>query len=424
MIIFNIYRTTGEIAYMNPNNNPKQPLWTKEFITLMVSNLFLFLTLQMMLTTLPAYAQDAFTASPLQVSLITSLFAFSAILSRFVSSKALEKGKLRLLLYVGLVISLAATLGYYWATGIVFLLMMRILFGIGFGMTSTSFPTMASNVIPPKRMGEGMGYFGLSTTLAMSIGPMIGLTMLQDGGFTPLVMLTVLINILIFPLAFILLSKKPKAEASPVSKAQADDMPTGFNLKLILPSVLNFLMSITYGGLLSFMALYGHEAHLSNPQYFFLFNALAIILVRPFSGKIYDRYGHKALMVPAAILMIAGLLLLTFATSTGSLLLSALCYGLGYGAMQPSIQTWMIQEVHPKQRGMANGMFFNSLDFGVAVGSIVLGSIAKATSYGMMYRFSAISLVLLIVIYGIMKLVRGTAAAPPALNESNQSAAG
>ena len=45
----------------------------------------------MMLTTLPAYAKEAFMASPLQVSLITSLFAFSAIASRFVSSKALEK---------------------------------------------------------------------------------------------------------------------------------------------------------------------------------------------------------------------------------------------------------------------------------------------------------------------------------------------
>lgn len=161
--------------------NSKQRLWTKEFITLMVSNLFLFLTLQMMLTTLPAYAKEAFMASPLQVSLITSLFAFSAIASRFVSSKALEKGKLRLLLYVGLLISLAATLGYYWASGIAFLLLMRVLFGIGFGMTSTSFPTMASDVIPIKRLGEGMGYFGLSTTLAMSIGPMIGLTLLQDG---------------------------------------------------------------------------------------------------------------------------------------------------------------------------------------------------------------------------------------------------
>lgn len=408
--------------------NTKQRLWTKEFITLMVSNLFLFLTLQMMLTTLPAYAKDAFMASPLQVSLITSVFAFSAIASRFVSSKALEKGKLRLLLYVGLFISLAATLGYYWASGIAFLLLMRVLFGIGFGMTSTSFPTMASDVIPIKRLGEGMGYFGLSTTLAMSIGPMIGLTLLQDGGFTPLVIITVLINVLIFPLAYVLTSRSAKRnmELPAAVQPRVEEQPKGsFNKKLILPSVLNFLMSITYGGLLSFMALFGTEAHLRNPQYFFLFNAIAIILVRPFSGRIYDRYGHKALVIPAAILMVAGLLLLTFATSTGTMLLSALCYGLGFGAMQPSIQTWMIQEVHPLQRGMANGMFFNSLDFGVAIGSIALGSIAKSTSYAIMYRYSAIALVMLILIYIIIQVtgqsrIKGTSQ----LEDTEPTAAG
>ncbi|KOP67571.1 MFS transporter [Bacillus sp. FJAT-18019] len=387
--------------------NTKQRLWTKEFITLMVSNLFLFLTLQMMLTTLPAYAIDAFMASPLQVSLITSLFAFSAIASRFISSRALEKGKLRLLLYVGLLISLAATFGYYWASGIAFLLFMRVLFGIGFGMTSTSFPTMAADVIPIRRLGEGMGYFGLSTTLAMSIGPMIGLTLLQGGGFTPLVIITVIINILIFPLAYVLTSKVPKRVIDRPIPEQviAEPKPkSSFNKRLILPSVLNFLMSITYGGLLSFMALFGAEAHLRNPQYFFLFNAIAIILVRPFSGRIYDRYGHKALVVPAAILMVSGLLLLTYASSTGTMLLSALCYGLGFGAMQPSIQTWMIQEVYPQQRGMANGMFFNSLDFGVAIGSIVLGAIAKSTSYTVMYRYSAVALVLFILIYIVMQI--------------------
>ncbi|MBX4147423.1 MFS transporter [Paenibacillus sp. FSL W7-1279] len=408
--------------------NTKQRLWTKEFITLMVSNLFLFLTLQMMLTTLPAYAKEAFMASPLQVSLITSVFAFSAIASRFVSSKALEKGKLRLLLYVGLFISLAATLGYYWASGIAFLLLMRVLFGIGFGMTSTSFPTMASDVIPIKRLGEGMGYFGLSTTLAMSIGPMIGLTLLQDGGFTPLVIITVMINVLIFPLAYVLTSRSAKRnmELPAAVQPRVEEQPKGsFNKKLILPSVLNFLMSITYGGLLSFMALFGTEAHLRNPQYFFLFNAIAIILVRPFSGRIYDRYGHKALVIPAAILMVAGLLLLTFATSTGTMLLSALCYGLGFGAMQPSIQTWMIQEVHPLQRGMANGMFFNSLDFGVAIGSIALGSIAKSTSYAIMYRYSAIALVMLILIYIIMQVtgqsrIKGTSQ----LEDTEPTAAG
>ncbi|RAR44975.1 MFS transporter [Paenibacillus sp. MDMC362] len=408
--------------------NTKQRLWTKEFITLMVSNLFLFLTLQMMLTTLPAYAKEAFMASPLQISLITSVFAFSAIASRFVSSKALEKGKLRLLLYVGLFISLAATIGYYWASGIAFLLLMRVLFGIGFGMTSTSFPTMASDVIPIKRLGEGMGYFGLSTTLAMSIGPMIGLTLLQDGGFTPLVIITVMINVLIFPLAYVLTSRSAKRNMERPAAVQppAEAQPKGsFNKKLILPSVLNFLMSITYGGLLSFMALFGAETHLQNPQYFFLFNAIAIILVRPFSGRIYDRYGHKALVVPAAILMVAGLLLLTFATSTGTMLLSALCYGLGFGAMQPSIQTWMIQEVHPQQRGMANGMFYNSLDFGVAIGSIALGSIAKSTSYAMMYRYSAIALVMLILIYIIIQVTgQSRIKATAQLEDTEPTAAG
>lgn len=379
--------------------NKTNKLWTKEFVTLMLSNLFLFLTLQMLLTTLPAYAKEAFAASPTQVSLITSVFAFSAIASRLFSSKALEKGKRRQLLYAGLLISLLATMGYYWASGIGFLLLMRVLFGIGFGMTSTSFPTMASDVIPAKRLGEGMGYFGLSTTLAMSIGPMIGLTLLQGGGFTTLVFITSAINVLIFPLAFLLTSKTPKAHKEPAPALVQEGGKTAGMRPLLLPAVLNFLTSVTYGGLLSFLALYGREVNLSNPQYFFLFNALAIILIRPVSGRLYDRYGHKALLIPGALCMLAGLLLLTYATSTGGLLLSAFCYGLGFGSMQPTLQTWMIQEVDPRQRGMANGMFLNSLDFGVAIGAIILGAIARFSNYTIMYRYSSIAMILLIMVY-------------------------
>lgn len=384
---------------MNHEHNNK--LWTKEFITLTVSNLFLFLTLQMLLTTLPAYAKEAFGANSTQVSLITSLFAFSAIASRLFSSKALERGKRRQLLYIGLFISLLAILGYYAASSIGFLLLMRVLFGLGFGMTSTSFPTMASDIIPAKRLGEGMGYFGLSTTLAMSIGPMIGLTLLQGGGFTPLVFITSAINILIFPLAFLLTSRTPRQHKEPAPATIKDSKKSTGMRRLLLPAVLNFLTSITYGGLLSFLALYGKEVNLSNPQYFFLFNALAIILIRPVSGRLYDRYGHKAILIPAALFMAAGLVLLTYATTTSGLLLSALCYGLGFGSMQPSLQTWMIQEVPPQQRGMANGTFLNSLDFGVALGAIILGTIARFSSYTIMYRYSAISVLFVVIIYAV-----------------------
>lgn len=60
----------------------KQPLWTKEFIVLTVSNLFLFLELQMIVSSIPSYVKNAFHATSVQVSLVTTLFALSAIVAR------------------------------------------------------------------------------------------------------------------------------------------------------------------------------------------------------------------------------------------------------------------------------------------------------------------------------------------------------
>ncbi len=433
---------------------PVARLWTKEFLVLTACNLLVFLNLHMILSSLPLYMREHFNAGDFYVSLCTSLMALSAIVSRLFSAKALELGKRNIILFGGLAIALLGTVGYYFSASIIALLVMRVIFGFGFGMYSTTFPTMVSDIIPRNRMGEGMGYFGLSTTISMSMGPLIGMWIEKQYGFTPLVVLGSLFIMILFPLAYSLISGKHRAKetdhsqmqrksiastqqstiqadsqaaANPEAKAtsqqdssvqaaqstnttseQSNMTPrktSSFERKLLLPSLLNFLMSVTYGGLVSFIALFGSEAHIANPGYFFLFNALAVILIRPFSGKLYDRFGPKALLVPGAILLIAGLLLLSMAHSTLGLLASALCYGLGWGALQPTMQTWMIQVVNPHQRGMANGMFLNSLDLGVALGAMILGTIASATSYTSMYRYSVIFIVLYIVI-GAIYMVR------------------
>lgn len=163
--------------------------------------------------------------------------------------------------------------------------------------------------------------------------------------------------------------------------------------------MLNCLLSITYGGLVGFIVLYGKEANLANPALFFLFNALAVLLVRPFAGRIYDNKGPKALLIPGAIFVAVGLILLSYATSMSLLFIAAFVYGIGYGSMQSSLQTWMIQVVSPTQRGMANGMFLNSLDLGIATGALLLGAIAAITSYTDMYRYSVMFMILFLLIY-------------------------
>ena len=407
-------RTNLAQSTTEQQDSPVARLWTKEFLILTACNLLVFLNLHMILSSLPLYMREHFHAGDFYVSLCTSLMALAAIISRLFSARALELGKRNIILFGGLAIALFGTVGYYFSATIIALLVMRVIFGFGFGMYSTTFPTMVSDIIPRNRMGEGMGYFGLSTTISMSMGPLIGMWIEKQYGFTPLVALGSLFIIILFPLAYKLIAgqKKMARIAANSLAAETVSLPaepkrpaSKFEKKLLLPSLLNFLMSLTYGGLVSFIALFGGEAGIANPGYFFLFNALAVVLVRPFSGKIYDSKGPKALVVPGAVMLILGLVLLSFAHSTLGLFGAALCYGIGWGALQPTMQTWMIQVVSPHQRGMANGMFLNSLDLGVALGAMILGTVASLTSYTSMYRFSALFIVLYIVV-GILYMVK------------------
>ncbi|GAB1155613.1 MFS transporter [Paenibacillus illinoisensis] len=391
-------------------------LWTTDFILLMLCNFLLFLQLHMIVSPLPSYVQERFHANAFEVSLFTCLFALSAIAARLYSAKALEKGLRNAMIYIGLSVALLATLGYYFAAGIAVLLLLRMIFGVGFGMSSTAFPTMASDIIPVKRMGEGMGYFGLSTSLAMSMGPIIGVTLLQGSGFITLMLCTAAVIVVIYPLSFSLTRKKaarshagsPQTSAGATANVSGTKEKIPFNRKLILPSVLNCLLSITYGGLVGFIVLYGKEANLANPALFFLFNALAVLLVRPFAGRLYDSKGPKALLIPGAIFVAIGLTILSFATSMPILFVAAFIYGIGYGSMQSSLQTWMIQIVAPTQRGMANGMFLNTLDLGIATGALLLGAVASMTSYTDMYRYSVIFMLVFLLIYLIQGKRSGT----------------
>ncbi|WP_042200751.1 MFS transporter [Paenibacillus camerounensis] len=386
-------------------NKPLERLWTQSFVTLTLCNLLLFTGLQMTLSTLPVYAKSSLAATSVQISLVTSLFALSAIASRLFAAKAMEKGGRNLLIFLGVTLCLTAVTGYYWSGTITVLLLMRVLFGIGFGMASTAFPTMASDIIPIRRMGEGMGYFGLSTSLAMSAGPLIGLSLLQGPGFSSLLLGTGLSFIILLPLGYRLTKGLPVNHKEPAAEALPGPKGSLFR-KLLIPCLLNLLLSISYGGLLGFLALYGQEARLEHIAYFFLFNAVAIVVIRPLSGKIYDRFGPAALLIPGSLFIIGGLLLLSFASSTAALFPAAICYGIGFGSMQPALQTWMIQSVDPRQRGMANGMFFNSLDLGVAIGTMILGSVALYNSYAVMYRYSALAPLLLLLLYTGVFLVQ------------------
>lgn len=376
-------------------------LWTKSFIALTISALFLFMNLQMLLSSFPSYVKSEFQAGDIMVSLVTSVFALTAIASRFMTAFLMRKVSRNVLLYIGLAIAAAITGLYVVADSIGSLLLMRVGYGIGFGIASTIIPTIVSQIIPSKRMGEGIGYFGLSTSLAMSIGPMIGLNVMKHSGFGTLSMIGMITLLLAFPVLLFSrsLPAQRKKQPAPNQSESTKPLKVPFNTKLVLPAILNVMLAITYGGLLSFIALFGESVHLEQVGLFFLFNAVTIIIIRPISGRLFDKRGPASVLIPAAVCVVASLTVLSYTTSMPMLIVSALLYGLGFGAIQPTIQAWMLRTSTPAQYGMANSMFYNSTDLGVASGAIILGAISAATDYGIMYRYSAGFMVLFLIVY-------------------------
>lgn len=379
----------------------REKLWTKDFVLLTVCNTLLFLTVQMQAPTFPSFIKENYLANDFVAGLSVSFFAFAAVIARIFTGEALKTKSSKMILMVGLGIAGVTTAGYYLAGTVALLLVMRMLFGFGFGISSTTLPTIVSNAIPRKRIGEGMGYYGLSNSLAMALGPMIGITILGNFGFGPMLITGIALIVLIFPLVSIIRAYGSQPQSL---QRQESGLRRFYDKKILLPALLNFCMSITYGGLISFLAIYGKETGIANVGWFFLYNAVAVVLIRPLSGKLFDKMGHLAVLPSGAVFVGVGLLILSFASSNAMMIAAAALYGLGYGCIQPSIQAWMVKEVSPEQRGMANGFFLNSIDLGIAVGSLLLGMIAAHSSYAVMYRWSAASLLLFLVIYFLSQL--------------------
>lgn len=379
-------------------------LWNKSFIFLTLGAFLLFLNLQMLLSSFPAYVKKEFEAGDLQVSLVTSVFAISAIVSRFLAAALMRKISRNTLLYFGLIMAAVTTALYILAHSVGSLLYLRAAYGIGFGIASTILPTLVSQIIPLSRMGEGIGYFGLSTSLAMSIGPMIGLNVMEKAGFFTLTMIASITVVLILP-TLMLTRSIPPAPKPAAAVVSGEARNRKLNRKLLFPALLNIVLSITYSGLLSFIALFGEFVNLQQVGLFFLFNAITVVLVRPVSGRLFDRSGHAAVLIPAGLFVVASMLVLSFTTTLPMLIISALLYGAGFGAIQPTIQAWMLRISSPDQYGAANSLFYNATDFGVAIGAVILGAVSSATNYAVMYRYSAGFMVLFLLLYVFVQFV-------------------
>jgi MFS family permease len=398
-------------------NKPK--LWTKDFINISLSNFFLFLTFYILLVTLPVFALQEFDSNASQAGLMTTVFLLSAIISRPLAGQWLERGSSRKVLLTALIIFAAATLLYFLPTTVSGFLVIRLLHGIGFGMATTAVGAIVADLIPSSRRGEGMGYFVMSTNMAMVLGPFVGLTVIQQWGAETMFILTVIVALgaLLTGLTVKLSQTEERDQAAIRS---AFSFKSFFEPSAVSIAVVGGFLAIVYSALLSFVSVYANEINVADvSSLFFVVYAIILLMSRPFTGKILDQYGPNVIVFPSIVLFAIGMFVLSQSGGALTFLVSAGMIGLGWGTLFPTFQTIAIQNAEPRKRGLATATFLSIYDIGIALGSFLVGLIAANMDFSSLYLMCSFYILIGAVLYYFLQ-VRKPAAQQSSLKVKEQ----
>lgn len=372
-------------------------LWTKSYIFMITGMFFLFTAFYMLYPTLPLFIKEN-GGTESQVGLAMGAFMLSSVIFRPFVGGLLDRFGRRPFIIWGLLLFAATMFMYNWVSGLAVLMVIRILHGFTWAVSTTSISTAVTDLIPTTRRGEGMGWSGMAMTVAMAIGPMLGLAIANNSSYKSLFGFAVLLSVAALALTF-----GAKIKVTPIANSRKIEL---FD-KSVFPITLSvFLLFIAYGGITTYIPLFADSIKV-NSGTFFLVYAATLVLTRPIAGKLSDRHGEAFVIIPAQVITISALLILSFSTNLLGIIISAIMYGIGFGSAQPALQAATIRLVSPDRTGVANASFATGADLGIGLGAMMLGWISQYMSYQALFTVSAVAVVfsLLVFIFLVKRLL-------------------
>ncbi|MDR2613610.1 MAG: MFS transporter [Deltaproteobacteria bacterium] len=379
-------------------------LWSAAFLTLFGINVCLFGSMNMLLATMPVHFRDHGMTEAL-IGFIFGAFYVSSIASRLMTGRlAWRLGELPLLKAALLTAALGNALMLAW-DGFPVYLLTRAVNGAGVGAATTLMISLASKIIPPLRLAEGLGRLALGASLALAFGPLLGLKLAERLGFPA----TLAATCLLLAAGFAAASSLAPADfpGSGVGAHGAAPAPGGRGRRLperelLMPAILILLLGGACCGIFTYLVLYLDEAGIQGAAAFFFVATLGIVATRLVGGRIHDRFGHLFVVAPSCLLITVALLILLAAPGGTAVRLAALCFGLGMGALFPSLQALSISYSPPARRTLAAALSLNGYDVGIALNTVAMGCLSEFFhTYRSVYAATPLFMVALLLVYSL-----------------------
>ncbi len=379
----------------------KERLWTKDFIIVSLMNFLIYLVFFLLMVIMASYAVDKYRASTGIGGLVSGIFIIGILIGRLGTGRIIEDVGSRKVLITGTLLYIITSALYFAAINLPLLILMRFLHGFAFGVANTATGTIAAQIIPRGRHGEGIGYYTMSQILATALGPYLGIVLSQRVDFTMIFLIASIVAAISFAISFVVSRPTHKTTKQVQAKSVKRFHISEFlEFRAIPISIIVMIVGFGYSVVLSFLSLYSRQLNLEKAaSFFFLVYAMVVIVSRPFSGRFLDAKGANFVVYPCLVFFAIGMLVLSQANHGITLLVSGAIIGLGYGNFLSCGQAISVKSTSPNRFGLATATYYMFLDVGFGVGPYLFGSLVPITGYRGLYFVMAMVIFATIILY-------------------------
>lgn len=365
----------------------------RSLLTLFTAGLLFWSSLASLLPTLPLYVQSV-GGTKQQIGFVMGAFAIGLLLSRPQLGKIADSRGRKQVLLLGASVAAIAPLVYLLAQSIPLLLLIRAFHGLSIAAFTTAYSALVTDLSPPGKRGELIGYMSLVNPIGLALGPAIGGFVQAWVGYTPLfAMSAAFAAISVF---FTCQIAEPNFADLTKSDSLSEDKNSQkywemlWNPRVRIPALVLLLVGLVFGTLSTFMPLFIQETKANlNPGLFYSTAAIASFGIRLLTGRASDKYGRGLFISGGLICYAVSMLLLYFANNSGAFLIAALVEGCAGGTVLPMMVTLMSDRCEPHERGRLFSLCIGGFDLGMAIAGPTLGFVAEQVGYRNMFGFAA-----------------------------------
>ena len=216
----------------------KPVLWNRNFVQCCISYFLMNFAFYMLMPTMPVYLVEELGISTSEVGMVLSSYTIGLLCVRPFSGYLVDCFSRKPLYVFAFTIFACLFAGYWFAMTVYTIMAVRFIQGGFMGLTSVSGNTITIDVIPSKRRGEGMGFYGLTINLAMSLAPLVAVGLYDRHGFFWIIGVALVIALV--GIGSVGLIRYPKREKVPRPAFSLDR----FILVKALPAALAYLLEI------------------------------------------------------------------------------------------------------------------------------------------------------------------------------------